>query len=283
MPSVRRWCRRSRPAVPDVFTALNEPFLQWYGALEDAAFASVDTALVVRSTPMGGEYALIRDGTETTESPVRARFGELRAVTHVPLSIYAVARHPEPDDGERRTRLGALARATLPVVATWTDDGERDAATAILSACIERLDDPAPLRVDGLGAFVARTKPAVDLLVARAGEIQAGDCTDLLARWRTELGPQRWARIIAVVGTAPAQHGPGTHGVIVRRALGGDPEADGRLVILVGLQDPTLLRHRLGVVLANRDLAATWFGDPNRLEADLMTEPVADALEHRDG
>jgi hypothetical protein len=269
-------------AAPDPFAALNEPFVQWYGAVEDAAFAALDLALIVRSTPAGGSYTLLRDGTETTEAPVRARFGELRSVTHVPLSVYALAAHPQPDDDERRRRLLSLASTALPVAAAWPEEDERHAATAILTACIDRLEDPTPIRVDGLRRLVAGTKPAVDALVARAGEIQARDCTALLDRWRSEVGDERWARIVAVVGTAPASEGPGTHGLIVHRALGGDAEAEGRLVIIVGLQDDALLRHRLGVVLANRSLAATWFGDAHALESDLMTAPVGDALTRLD-
>ena len=266
--------------TPDPFAALNEPFRDWYGAIEDAAFAALDLALIVRSTPAGGEYTLLRDGSETTEAPVRARFGELRSVTHVPLAVYALATHPEPDDGQRRRQLVSLAEAALPVAASWAEARERSAATAILSACIERLEDPAPIRADDVRGLVARTKPDVDALVARAGEIQARDCTALLDRWRSAVGDEPWGRMVAVVGTAPAQAGPGTHGVIVRRALGGDAEAEGRLVIIVGLQDGVLLRHRLGVVLANRALATMWFGDAHGLESDLMTGPVRDALTH---
>ncbi len=267
---------------PDPFVALNEPFVQWYGAIEDAAFAALDVALIVRSTPTGGTYTFIGDGAETTESPVRARFGELRAVTHVPLALYALATNPQPDDDERRRRLASLAGTALPEVASWRDAGDRDAATAILTACIDRLDDPSPLRAESLAHLVAAIKPAVDALVARAGEIQATDCTALLDRWRATVGDERWAQVVAVVGTAPAARGPGTHGLILRRALGPDAEAEGRLVIILGLQDEALLRHRLGVVLANRALAATWFGDAHTLESDLMTAPVGDALTHLD-
>jgi len=271
---------------PSVFDTLNEPFRAWYGEVEDAAFAQLDAALVVHSTPTGGSYTLVRGGADTTATPVRPRFGELRAVTHVPLSMYALQRRAPDLAGvegataaQRRHELLGLARAALVAVGTWPEPDQRSHSAAILSACIDALAAHEPLDAARIAALIVHTKPAVGALVAIAGEIQAHDCTGLLAAWRRELGEDLWARLVAIVGTAPAQQGPGTHGAIVRHALGGDPEADGRLIILVGLQDPMLLRHRLGVVLANRALASTWFGDPHRLESDLMTGPVTEALE----
>lgn len=261
----------------DAPAAINDLFAATYARIAEATVAAVDPLLIVHSTPSGGHYALLLDGERESCEPVPDAFRFLKSIAHAP-TLLAVLRSSigrALDDRDRLVeQLDTWSRASLGALDQRTDlcPAGRNAAHDALVDTIEHLAaDPSS------GPIGASLTAACEALIVEAGRIQAQACRRQLEHWRDAMGPAAWSRLYAIVGTGWGMREHGTHYEILRHVLGRDAIGV-RLFSAMGTKDEEALRHRLGVILANRSTSAAALGDASRMDVELIGDAVVRAL-----
>lgn len=258
---------RMPPSAPTAIDRLNVAFKDLYAARVKERLGQIADVIVVESSPDGGTYRHYRHGEMHREtSPVPPRFRTLKSIAHGPTSLVAVGADSQAD-----ARLAEAARAALAELPSLNLGPEAEPlARRALEFTIENIDAP-PV------AFPAEIAQTCEDLITLAGVVQAHACHDLLRHWRTDMGEARWSQAHAIVGTGWGLKEHGTHFEVLLDAFGRDA-LNVRFFADMGEKTPELLLRRLGTILANRATCTVVFGDPRRMDTELLGDAVCDAL-----
>lgn len=270
----------------DALGAMNALFRSGYRAARVETLRRLGPVILVRS-----DHLTLRDGDRVLEAPVTIpQYHQLKAVAHIPLAIFVIL-SPWPEGalaegpGADLESLRRAIEAARPELATcgFTADQlarQRDIVERSLGF-IEGVRAAKSYSRTGLDAFARGCGPLVLANATDAARLQIAAYDRCLKPWRESVGPERWKDVrVVVVGRQTPRKG----NVAVQyfaRLLGVDGEGP-RLVYAEELSGDEAAIDLLGTHLLDREAARAFFGDPERLERDLLSDGAAEALMARD-
>ena len=268
------------PKAADPLVILNKLFRTEYAAARKAFLARSGPIIVCQFD----QLVLFHNGGKKVENFTPAIYHEVKALAHLPLTLYvALARHTgKPLDD---ATVGVLTDLRGRVVAAekslagrpgWTEallKNNRQIVTASLSlidaALKTRTIDAATLQ-----GYARRMRPPILRNTDVAAAAQLGGLHALVGKWRKQLGEAAWKETTVIV-LAPRQARPGSlQYAYFQRYLGW--RAEGRRLFYgenVFAADAAV--RLLGTILLDKGASVAFFGNPRRLERDMLSDAAA--------
>jgi len=266
----------------DPLATLNASFRDAYKDLRTWAIAKSDPVIVVQFD----DLHLIRKSGTKTERFTPPIYHEYKAIAHVPLALYVkLARHVgRPFDKAMLDWLtGYLkqvqaAGASLDGRPGWTPDQLRLHKSIVAASVqfIEKVGGAEQASEDDLTNYVRAMRPLVLASADAAARAQLDGLHALVTKWRQELGPHWSHTDVIVLGPKQPRVGNVQYEYF-KRAMG--PNAEGRrLWYAEGIFDKERGLELLGTIMVDKGASIAFFGNPTRLERDLLADGAAKHL-----
>lgn len=275
-------------SAPDeaTFRELNGEFRALYGRVESEEDEATPVFVVVADT-----LVVFRGHRRTDRSFRSAAFHVLKAAAHLPVATYmalASAADRPLEAGTRRTlqALRGAAQASIRESPALADDAAAD-VRRVLAASIAFVD---ATLADGAGVADRRARPAR----LEAFAVDAGPLLIRLTEHATSVQLRSLHAAIEseLVLLSPAERGAlqvvvtGDHQARARslglqyfqKRFGEPPELDGRVTYAEGVDDAAEALALAGKRRLDRQIASAFFGDPRRLQRDVLGDAAARIL-----
>lgn len=269
---------QKKPAEPLV--NLNKMFRSEYSAARKATVAKAEPIIVVQFD----QLVLFNKGKKTVENFTPPIYHEVKAIAHLPLTIYVtLARHAgttltaETVQTLKELRTRAVtARASFAGRAGWTpaviatNQQIVDGSLAFIDATIAA----GTVSAEGLTKFTRSVVKPVMRNADTAARAQLDGLHALVQKWRALLGEEAWKRTYVIV-LAPRQARPGSlQYAYFQRSLGWKEEGK-RLFYAENIFSAEGAVRLLGTILLDRGASVAFFAKPLRLERDLLADAAA--------
>lgn len=279
------------PPEGEPYASANALFHSTYARLVEQQLARLgdDLAVIVL---IGDRATLLSDGLQQVETFIPERYHELKALGHlvfgVQLALMANGEGPLAPATERHLR--EMQRRILGVRAAvdrwaWSPD-ELRASTGLLgrarllisSVLEERRVDFERLR-EPVRAFAG---PCLEI-ARSAARLELARLDGIVSRWRDRLGAARWARLSVVIcGSHQPRYREATSQYFARllgEEQGSAAEREDRILFGEGLVDVDSALRLLAVHRVDQEASQMLFGDPRRLQEDLLADAAAAAVD----
>jgi hypothetical protein len=264
----------AKSAPADAFAAVDLDFRAIYAGGRAATLAKIDPLIVVELDNL----ILVHNGRRTGVSVIPPSYHRLKAVSHIPLAIYVgLAPHGNaPIDDNRLRRLRAFKARLTAVLESLDRSGFNAEQTrrsrSLLEQCGVFLDGVLSLGKYDPAALNALTKAAGPVVLANVGDAARAQIDAYHAQinaWRSELQPGDWSRLrVVVLGQQMARK----HNLAVQyfAKLLGLADESRRLVYAEELNGEQQGLNLLATHQLDSELAEAFFGNPDRMEIDLL-------------
>jgi hypothetical protein len=263
------------------------------------AYASRRAAMLATSGPvllqLADRLVLVRDGERLEARATNARYHELKSVAHVPFALFLMLAPVDgPIDEALVQKLAAyrvlVRRAAATIEGRFPGAAQRERQRRILDrslSLLERAIREKHLEVGVLREFV-RVQRADLLENARdAAHEQIKIMHALVGAWTARMSAAEQSRLKVVVGTVHMAR-PGNLAVQYFQARLGERyagrtsdervEVGERIIVAEGILDEDRSLALLGTHLVDRFAAEALFGDPLRLDRDLLSDGAEGAI-----
>ena len=259
----------------DVFEALNAATIPIQSAAKEAYLGRRDPVV----TASNGGAVIHHNGENRQVGTTPAAYHMMKSVGHGPRAIWATIR-PALDGldpaGSWRARLIALrppieaVHAALPNAGLSVEATRRD--LIITATCLKLIDGYLANGLPTAEQFQTAMRALTPVLLGDATEaarlqIDAMD-RDVRPWWNGLTDAERARTMVVVRGSHPARDGNVVYSYFLN--LLGAGEAGRRVIYAEGVFDDDRARGVLAAILADRHLAVDVFGDPMRMDRDLM-------------
>jgi hypothetical protein len=219
-------------------------------------------------------------------------FHAIKAVTHAPIALYA-ALHPQlpgPLAAAARRRLETLAARAHKAQATLVAEPPCDAAQAArLAAMVARVLDFAEERLasgrhdpPALAAFAAALGPALLQASHDATRLQLAALDGAARQLLATLDADEQRRLQVVVAGAHQARVRSLAMQYFRRLLDEPPHSERRVTYAEGIAAEDEAVALVSTRRLDRDIARAFFGDPDRLQRDILGDAARELLEPPD-
>lgn len=274
----------SEPQVPSVggpLDGVNDAFHELYDAARSVAEREPPVIVVLADS-----LVLFRDEQRSELPYTPQRFHVIKSVAHAPVALYS-ALLPVGEgalDATATSKVERLREHVAQSLAQLEDDGSQGELSADLRLVLEGSLARAE-RVLALGKStraerdeLGRMGPTVLRLIDAATRIQLAALHESVKRALAPLSAEERLRLQVVV-TGDHQARVRSLGMQYFRKLLREPEeSEERVTYAEGVSDETEARALVGTRRLDRALASTFFGDPKRLQRDLLGDAVKDRL-----
>ena len=246
---------------------MNAAFHAGYGEAREAA-QHTDPVLVV----LGDDLFLLWRGKTTTQTFTPPAFHCIKAAAHAPLALYA-------------TRCGAKAlppgfaaklEAARDAAAALTDEGARADALEVLTRSIavakgngDGADPGGGARLD---AFARSLGPLLLRLTDHATRLQLAALHAATEAILEPLGAEERRRVHVVVAGAHQARARSLPMQYFRVRCGEAPGQEDRVTYAEAVDSPDDALALIGTQRVDRAIAEAFFGDPKRLQQDVLGE-----------
>lgn len=288
-PYTQRELAEARNVAPrnEPFAAINISFHKTYTRLVEQVLAGLgDNVPVI--VMIGDNATLLCDGGEQHEQVIPGRYHELKALGHlafgVQLTLIANGNGRLTDVSanelhEKRAQIRE-AHATINALSANASCSATTKAPAELLCRVRTLVDE--VLAAGVVNF-ERLHEHVRALASQALETaQLAVCIELeqlhalLARWRSDLGEERWASLYVVIcGAHQPRYREATcqyFGQLLHQPEGYGAEREDRLVYAEGFCDVNAALDLLARHIVDQRASHLLFGDRRRLQEDLLAD-----------
>lgn len=267
----------------DALVSLNETFRAAYKDTRAWAIAKADPVIVVQFD----DLHLVRRGQTRTERFTPPIYHEYKAIAHIPLALY-MKLAPLPGRPFDKATLDWItlfmkqvqaADASLDRRPGWTPEQLRlhKRIVADSLAFMEKIGGAEEVSDDQLTAYTRAMRPLVLASADAAARAQLDALHALVTKWRQELGPHWSHTDVVVLGPKQPRVGNVQYEYF-KRAMG--PRAEGRrLWYAEGIFDKEGGLNLFGTILVDRGASIAFFGNPTRLERDLLADAAARHLD----
>jgi hypothetical protein len=226
-----------------------------------------------------GEAVLIRAGSERRVDFTPRGYDSFKDMSHTVLGFYGAAAlalaDPKSDwAGEFRTLRQRVA-AVLPQLAALGFAGDRlERQTRLLSSAIDfadRMLAAGAVTQEALTAYARRAAPLVLANATDAAAVQLDGLHALVQQWRGEMGEAEWKRLYVIILGPHMPRAGNLQFQYFVNAMGA-PAIDQRLFYAEGILDVKGGLDFLATIVTDRELSATVFDDPLRMDRDLLAD-----------
>jgi hypothetical protein len=266
--------REDGPASRDAFEDADLAFRDLYSHGRAATLSRLGPLIVIEMD----DLVLLRDGQRTVVKVIPPLYHRLKSVSHVPLALYvALAPYGDaPLDDDRLTRLRAFRARVMGISAALERAGfSPDQVTRsreLLQRCTGFLDGVLTERKYVYAALKSLTRESAPVVLANADDaarLQIDACHAQVSAWRRQLPRDEWSRLRVLVLGHPM---PRKRNVAVQyfAKLLGVPGESRRLVYAEELGGEQQGLDLLATHQLDGELSEAFFGDPERMEIDLL-------------
>ena len=217
-------------------------------------------------------------GTERQDHPFSPRFFHvIKSVAHAPIALFAAFQRSEPDL-ERLSALVAHVKRSLAALDTERD-GDRDTLAdlrAVLSATLAFAEPSTQQRPSpaALASYAAAQGPLLLRLTEAATRVELDALDRCVERALTGLTREERASLQVVV-TGDHQARNRSLGMqYFEKRLGEEPGAEERVTYGEGVEDADEAHALVGTRRVDNAVAQAFFGDPKRLQRDVLGDAV---------
>lgn len=258
---------------PDPYAELNRTAREAYGAAKAQVLRPDQPVFVVSD-----KLTLIKGRERWSEAFTPGLYTNLKSLSHIPLGLFAVAsaRSHTPDDPQWYKRIATLRDFAKASLLTLDQNGLSDAQKARLRGLLERSiayadkalaesePDPAALRNYARAVAPATLANAADAAKARLEEMHRA-----VTRLRTRLAPGEWEKAYALI-LAPKTPRVGNLEYEYFINAMGPGSAEKRVIYAESIFDSEVALGLLRTLLIDRTVGEAFYGDPYRMERDLL-------------
>ncbi len=271
----------NRPTVRPLLDAINDAFHDSYDRARGAAITDGPVFVVLADS-----LVLFRGGTREELGFTPPLFHAIKSVAHAPLAAYVALSKlgDAPLDRTERDRLDHLRRHLVQSLRSLPEDATRELANdlrAVLTmtlAIVVARGASAKASPEALATFARTTGPLLLRLTDAATQIQLA-ALDACVREAVARMSDHERGALQVVVTGDHQARMRSLGMQYFQKLLREPEgSEERVAYAEGV---TAEREALALVATrrlDRDVAATFFGDPKRLQRDVLGDAVRERL-----
>ena len=273
---------RTKASGPRPSKALDREFL--------SAYAKARNDVIQRQGPTilaDFDTLTLRDGPnrETVKTSPLALV-PLKAVAHAPLVLFAVVsvaheKPLQPAQLEMLRRLtGAIKRASLALSSSALSVDQQIRCAMILDRCRDwaaKAPERSKLSRREFQSFATQLRPAILANIRDAARLKIDACHAVAMRWKRQLAPEEWGRLRVIVSGSQM---PRKHNLLVQyfARLLGEPGESNRIIYAESIYEETRAFNLLGTHLLDSAAAQVFFGDPHRLDSDLLGPAASEYL-----
>lgn len=244
-------------------------------------------AAVVRTAPVivvaGDLLVVFHDGKREEVSFASRELKILKSAAHAPVAVFALL-HPgagSPLSADARARLLGLARRIDDAAVACEGAASPDVVGRVLritSAFGKQVLDDGLVALEALEAFAGTLESGLDELIARATQVEL-EALHARVDEIVERLPADARHALQVVVTGQHQARVRSLGMQYFQARFGEPAgADERVVYAESITDPDEAYALVGKRSMDLYLARAFFGDPKRLQRDVLGDAAAAAI-----
>lgn len=271
----------NRPTVSPPLDAINDAFHDSYDRARGAAISDGPVFVVLADS-----LVLFRGGRREELRFTPPLFHAIKSVAHAPLAAYAALSKlgDAPLDGAARDRLDHLRHHLVESLRSLTEDATREVANdlrAVLTATLGVVvacgasENVSP---EALATFARTTGPLLLLLTDAATQIQLA-ALDACVREAVARMPAQERRALQVVVTGDHQARVRSLGMQYFRKLLREPDgSEERVTYAEGVTDEREALSLVATRRVDREVATAFFGDPKRLQRDVLGDAVREHL-----
>ncbi len=267
-----------RPVVPqkppDAFVDVDLAFRDLYSRGRAATLAKLGPVIVVEMD----QLVLLRGGMRSESTAIPPLYHRLKSISHIPLALYAALAPfgdgPIADDRLARLRAfrARIAEVTGALEPSGLTPGQIERSRSLLRRCAAFLDGVLATGRYGPNELTALTRAAGPVVLANADDaarLQIDAYHARVSAWRREVPVEEWSKLRVVV-LGPQM--PRKHNVAVQyfAKLMGLPGESRRLVYAEELAGEPQGLNLLATHRLDSELSVAFFGDPDRMEIDLL-------------
>jgi hypothetical protein len=273
-----------RPDAPaaDPLLEMNKEFRRTYARAREDLLARSGPVLVVR----GDDLVLIRGGKRTEVRAVPPVYHTLKAVAHVPLTVYVLlaSTGDAPIPAGRLAELSAYRRRVAEAGKSLKGRGLSaevlQRQDKILSASLRFLDKALEAKAVKPGELVELARGVAPLVMANAADAARAQLEGVhkqVRAWRGELTAAEWKSLrVLILGPALPRKGNVMTQYFAR--LLGERGEGGRILYTEGVFDVPRALDSLGTLLLDTRIGADFFGDEGRMQRDLLADVAQEQL-----
>lgn len=266
------------PAPPDSLEELNKSFRDIYARGRQATLKHTHPIVIVE----GDNLVLLRNGQRTEVRIVPEIYHTLKAVSHIPLAVYALFAPYGADEigAPRLTEIQEyrkLLRSAGKGLEGRVSKELMERQLAIIAAAQQFLDRAVEMRkvdTNALTVFTRTMGPLVLANGAAAAQAQLDALQKQMTSWRAALTPAEWQRLrIVIMGSALPRKGNVNVQYFAR--LLGEPGEGPRIIYTESIFEEERALRSLGTYLIDTEIGAAFFNDQQRMLRDLLDDAAA--------
>jgi hypothetical protein len=263
----------------DAFADVDVAFRELYAQGRAATLEKLGPVIVVEMDKL----ILRHGGTRSESTVIPQNYHRLKSISHVPLALY-VALAPfgdAPLPADRLAGLRTFSRRVAEVVASLEQSGltpaQIERSRSLLRRCADFLDGVLKTGRYEPGELRALTKEAGPVVLSNAADAARAQIDAYHAQvsaWRRQMPEEQWAKLRVVI-LGPQM--PRKHNVAVQyfAKLMGSTGESRRLVYAEELNGEQQALSLLATHRLDSELSEAFFGDPERMEIDLLGNAAA--------
>ncbi len=264
----------------DPYAELNRTAREAYAAAKAQVLRPDQPVFLV-----GRDITLSKDGQKWTRPIAPALYRDLKSLSHIPLGIFAAASAWEqaPDDPQWAKRLALLRGHAAAALQTLDQPGLSEVqkvrqremlqrSIAYVDALREQKPDPAALK-----AYAAAVGPATLANATDAAKAGVEELHRAVTELRAQLAPGDWDRAYVLILAPKTPRDGNLAYEYFANAMGRAAEGK-RLIYAESIFDQQVALGLLRTLIIDRAIGEAFYGDPSRMERDLLADGATAAL-----
>jgi hypothetical protein len=269
-------------AKSDALVDLNKAFREAYAGTRKDFLGRSGPVILVE----GDDLVLLRDGKRTSARVIPDVYHTLKAISHVPLSIFVILpqKSDSPLGDELSARLRNYRKRVVQAQSSLADKGltelQLHRQEEIVAASLKFIDQALENQRSNVAETTAFARKMAPLVLANASDSADAELTSLhkqVQKWKAEMAAEEWKNLhVVVMGSALPRQGNLALQYFAR-LLGEKGEGE-RIIYAESLFDEARALNLLGTHLLDREIGVAFFDDPRRMHRDLLSDAAGETI-----
>jgi hypothetical protein len=256
--------------------ALNDQFRQIYAA-DRQAIRDKNAPVIIAAD---GKVILLRNGSRQEHPILDARWQEFKMVDHVPLAVFVLllpnVDRPLSDSllqqlRDLRAQVVAVADKYVGPLGAPAATGRGRQMLLATAGFLQQVVQDGAVSRPRLDKFAASMAPSALKNADDAVEFELGEADKAVQQWRGQMSPDDWKalRVIVCDGHMPGRE---NHLLLYFLNLVDEKDEGGRVIFMEGSDDESKALDLLATHQLDREIAVSFFHDPERMHRDLLCD-----------